>query len=102
MALPTALPTALSASPSARTREQVARLFHRAAFGATVGEIDQWAAKGYEATVDHLLDFASSSTRVDDSGGDVLGSGIRPFDGLGESGGAIESAQRWWLNRMAT
>ena len=28
-------PTALLASPKARTREQMARLFHRAAFGAT-------------------------------------------------------------------
>ena len=97
-----ALLTALSASPSARTREQVARLFHRAAFGATVGEIDQWAAKGYDATVEHLLDFGTSSTRVDDLGGDGLGSGVAPIDLTGAGDATVESAQRWWLNRMAT
>jgi uncharacterized protein (DUF1800 family) len=95
-------PTALLASPKARTREQVARLFHRAAFGATAGEIEQWAAKGYEATVDHLLSFTSSATRTDALGGGALGAGVAPFDGIGGGEVTVESAQRWWLNRMAT
>src|SRR2546430_101853 len=95
-------PTALLASPKARTREQVARLFHRAAFGATTSEIEQWATKGYEATVDHLLSFGSSATRTDALGGGALGAGVAPFDGLGGGEATVESAQRWWLNRMAT
>jgi hypothetical protein len=95
-------PTALLASPKARSREQVARLFHRAAFGATVGEIDQWAAKGYEATVDHLLTFPRSSTRLDDSAGGPGGFASFPLGDIGGGNGTLVGIQRWWLNRMGT
>jgi hypothetical protein len=95
-------PTALLASPKARTREQVARLFHRAAFGATVGEIDQWATKGYEAAVDHLLTFPRSSTRLDDSASGPSGTALFPFADIGGGNGTLLGIQRWWLNRMGT
>src|SRR5436309_13691707 len=95
-------PTALLASPKARTREQVARLFHRAAFGATTSEIEQWATKGYEATVDHLLSFGSSATLTDALVGGVLGAGFAPFVWLGVGEAPVDMVQRWCLNRMVT
>jgi hypothetical protein len=54
---------AASAPAAQVTQEQrsVARLFHRAGFGATVDEINTCAAQGYSTAVDHLVDFAPAS-----------------------------------------
>jgi uncharacterized protein (DUF1800 family) len=80
-------------------RHRVARLLSRAGFGASVAEIDQWAAKGYDATVDHLLAFPPAAGRADDA--EVLaletaapGNKAENFD--------LTPYQRWWLTRMAT
>ncbi len=81
------------------TRRRVARLFARAGFGATVAEIDQWAAAGYTATVDHLLGFTTSAGRADDLEAMAL-------QQVAQSGDANNPTpqpyQRWWLQRMAT
>lgn len=57
----------LPASAAAPERRRVARLFHRAGFGDTVEVIEEWAAEGYVATVDHLLTFTPASQRADDA-----------------------------------
>ena len=79
-------------------RRRVARLFHRAGFGASAAEIDQWAASGYAAAVDHLLAFPPAAGRADEV--DVLaqeaGAPAAALDGFDMS-----PYQRWWLSRMA-
>jgi uncharacterized protein (DUF1800 family) len=85
-------------------RHRVARLFARAAFGATSTEIDTWTARGYSATVDHLLSFAPAGGRVDD----LEVEGIAEAGQLADQPGYysypvdITQFQGWWLNRMAT
>jgi uncharacterized protein (DUF1800 family) len=80
-------------------RQRVARLLRRAGFGASVAEIDEWTAKGYAATVEHLLAFPPAGGRPDDA--EVLaletaapGNKAEGFD--------LTPYQRWWLSRMAT
>lgn len=89
-------------APTAPTAEQrrVARLFARAGFGATVAEIDQWAAAGYAATVDHLLGFATSAGRPDDV--EVIALQTAARLGGPKNPPNDEPYQRWWLQRMAT
>ncbi|HEX3606169.1 MAG TPA: DUF1800 domain-containing protein [Candidatus Dormibacteraeota bacterium] len=81
-------------------RRRVARLFARAGFGATVAEIDQWAAAGYAATVDHLLSFTTANGRPDDL--EVLA--LQEVASVGDDKNPPNSQpyQRWWLQRMAT
>ena len=86
------------AAPEAE-RRRVARLFHRAGFGATTAVIDQWAAKGYAAAVDGLLAYPPAAGRPDEAEVLAVVTGapsneIEAFD--------MSTYQRWWLDRMAT
>jgi uncharacterized protein (DUF1800 family) len=81
-------------------RRRVARLFARAGFGATVAEVDQWAAAGYTATVDHLLGFATSAGRSDDLEALALQQTGQADDPKAPPN--PEPYQRWWLQRMAS
>jgi hypothetical protein len=80
-------------------RQRMARLFERAGFGATVGEIDQWTAKGYTAAVDHLLSFPPAGERADDARAqsDEASTPNNASDGFD-----LSLYQRRWLERMAT
>ncbi len=79
-------------------RRRVARLLHRAGFGDTVEVIDEWAAKGYVATVDHLLSFAPASGRPDEAVR-VAQEGSQPVNEL--EAYDLTPLARMWLNRMA-
>jgi uncharacterized protein (DUF1800 family) len=86
------------AAPEAE-RRRVARLFHRAGFGATTAVIDKWAAKGYAAAVEGLLAYPPAAGRPDDAEVLAVVTGapsneIEAFD--------MSTYQRWWLDRMAT
>ena len=96
MGMPVAVPTGTATEAE---RRRVARLFHRAGFGATVDEIDRWAAQGYPAAVEHLLSFTPASTRADEAEVAALEGGapvnrVERFD--------MSTFVRWWLDRMAT
>lgn len=96
MGIPVAVPVGTATDAQ---RRRVARLFHRAGFGATVDDIDRWAAQGYEATVEHLLSFPPAATRADEAEAAALEGGapvnrIERFD--------MSTFVRWWLDRMAT
>jgi uncharacterized protein (DUF1800 family) len=87
-----------SSAAAAGVRRRVARLFHRAAFGATVEEIDRWATLGYAAAVDHLLAFPPAAGRPDDAEVLALDADLP----VGEIDGFdLTPLQRWWLTRMA-
>ena len=81
----------------------VARLYGRAAFGATAADLDRWTGKLYVDVVDHLLDVPPLGQRpaVDDAlrialeRGDTLDGGSRIIF-------LIEQGQQWWLERMRT
>lgn len=81
----------------------VARLFGRAAFGATAADLDRWTGKRYVDVVDDLLDIPPLAQRpaFDDAlrvalqRGDTLDGGSRIFY-------FIEQGQQWWLERMRT
>ena len=79
-------------------RRRVARLLHRAGFGDSVEVIDQWATKGYVATVDHLLSFPRASSRPDEAVR-VAQEGSAPANEL--DGYDITPLARMWLSRMA-
>jgi len=79
---------------SAASRADVARLFGRAAFGATAAQLDQWQGKPYAAVVDHLLNVPDPATR-----GVALDDVSRV---VAEVGHNLPLAQSWWLRRMQT
>src|SRR5918996_1666472 len=87
-----------AAAPAAPDRRGGARLLHRAGFGDSVEVIDQWAAKGYVATVDHLLSFPRASSRPDEAVR-VAQEGSAPANAL--DGYDITPLARMWLSRMA-
>jgi uncharacterized protein (DUF1800 family) len=64
-----------------------------------VAEIDQWAAKGYAATVEHLLGFPPAGGRADDAEVVALETGAPANKAEGLD---LTPYQRWWLTRMAT
>jgi uncharacterized protein (DUF1800 family) len=86
------------AAPEAE-RRRVARLFHRAGFGATTAVIDQWAAKGYAAAVDGLLAYPATTGRPDEAEVLALVTGAPAAE---VNGFDMSTYQRWWLDRMAT
>ena len=72
----------------------IAHLLRRAGFGANRQQLDAYAAKGYQATVDELLDFAEPHSMADD-----LIRRYHPDQSAGfESGGAGSS----WLYRLVS
>ncbi|HEY3238293.1 MAG TPA: DUF1800 domain-containing protein [Acidimicrobiia bacterium] len=96
--MPTGAPAAPTTAAPEPERRRVARLLHRAGFGDKVEVIDQWAAKGYVATVDHLLSFPPASTRPDETVR-VAQEGSAPANEL--DGYDITPLARMWLSRMA-
>src|SRR4051812_47509892 len=83
------------------TRDEIARLFGRAGFGATSAVLDQWTGKPYADAVASLVDIPSPSGRraqADDARRAALvQAGAQRIDD-----GTIRQAQRWWLERMRT
>jgi uncharacterized protein (DUF1800 family) len=76
------------------SRADVARLFGRAAFGASAAQLDQWQGKPYSSVVDHLLTIPDPATRnpaTDDVTRQVA-----------EVGHNLQLAQSWWMGRMQT
>jgi uncharacterized protein (DUF1800 family) len=79
------------------TRDDVARLFGRAAFGATGPDHDRWAGKPYDDMVASLFPPGPPGTvgrapQADEAVRTELEHGTTD----------IASAQRWWLDRMRT
>ena len=72
----------------------IAHLMRRAGFGATRGELDAYASKGYEATVEDLLNPPDTEWLGDDM--------VRRFDL--EASGMINApgSSRHWVYRMIT
>ena len=76
------------------SRADVARLFGRAAFGASAAQLDQWQGKPYATVVDHLLNVPDPAIRqlaTDDV--------TRLAAELGHN---LPLAQSWWMRRMQT
>jgi uncharacterized protein (DUF1800 family) len=86
-------------SLSAATRDEIARLFGRASFGATAADLDAWTGKPYADAVSSLVDIPAPSGRrpqTDDAQRATLIQG-----GTNQtSDGQVRSAQKWWLERM--
>ena len=95
---PAGAPAAPAPAVPEPERRRVARLLHRAGFGDNVEVIDQWAAKGYVATVDHLLSFPPASTRPDEAAR-VAQEGSQPANEI--EGYDLTPLARMWLSRMA-
>lgn len=79
------------------TRDDIARLFGRAAFGATGADLDAWQGKPYADVVASLF-----------PPGPVGTAGRTPFADeavrltLTQQKNDVAQAQRWWLERMRT
>ncbi len=99
------------------TRQDVARLFARAAFGATTQDLDTWAGRPYVDAVEHLLNVPALDNRVppapDEAERLVLEripehDPHRTFREFGIDIGplrlttAVELAGQWWMERMRT
>jgi len=83
-------------------QQQVARLFRRAAFGASVDTVNQWAAQGYTATVDHLLSFMPAAQRPDNAEVILAQQMATGDDTQSQSSRNLRLFAQWWFNRMAT
>ncbi|MEY2472698.1 MAG: hypothetical protein QOK28_2027, partial [Actinomycetota bacterium] len=88
-------------SSAQATRDDIARLFGRAAFGATPADLDAWTGKPYADAVSFLVDIPAPSGRraqPDDTRRNALvQTGANHTDD-----GTIRLAQKWWLERMRT
>ncbi len=88
---------------SEATRDEIARLFGRAAFGATAADLDMWAGRPYAEAVDALLNIPAMDNRSPQSDEArriaVEQSSTGKYD---RNSGAIRMAQVWWLERMRT
>ena len=77
---------------TAATREDVARLYNRAAFGATKNDLDVWTGRDYDQVVDALfppatpvpIPLSDEAARVQQE--------TNQYD--------LQPAQKWWLERM--
>jgi uncharacterized protein (DUF1800 family) len=88
-------------SAAQATRDDIARLFGRAAFGATPADLDQWTGKPYADAVSSLVDIPAPSGRRAQA--DVARRGALVQTGANHTDdGTIRVAQRWWLERMRT
>ena len=74
-------------------RQLISHLLRRAGFGATPGELDQYAQLGYQGAVEQLLNY--ERIRDDLPAFDVSNEPTKGRKGIGE-------LQQWWLNRMLT
>lgn len=90
-------------STSAATRDEIARLFGRAAFGATAPQLDMWAGRPYADAVDTLVNIPAMDGRSPQPDEArriaVEKSGTGKYE---RYSGAIRLAQVWWLERMRT
>ena len=85
------------------SRGDVARLFGRAAFGATAADLDTWTGKKYDDVVSFLVDIPGVDQRVpafDDARRVTLDRGGSLDGGIGFL--PLDQAQFWWLDRMRT
>ena len=89
------------------TRQDVSRLFARAAFGATAQDLDTWTGRPYAEVVDSLLDVPALDGReptADEAERlyhQNLSETVSSFS-LGLLTAAVEEAGRWWIERMRT
>jgi hypothetical protein len=88
-------------SSAAATRDEIARLFGRAAFGATPADLDQWTGKPYADAVSSLVDIAAPAGRGL-QGDDANRVTIERAGQNNTDRGGIGVAQKWWLERMRT
>ncbi|HUR78918.1 MAG TPA: DUF1800 domain-containing protein [Acidimicrobiales bacterium] len=88
-------------STAAATREEIARLFGRAAFGATAADIDAWTGRPWPDAVSALIDIAAPAGRGV-QGDDAQRVTIERAGQNNTDVGAIRLAQKWWLERMRT
>ncbi|MGH2710595.1 MAG: DUF1800 domain-containing protein [Actinomycetota bacterium] len=91
------------------TRQDVSRLFARAAFGATAEDLDTWAGRPYAEVVDSLLNVPAldGRTPTSDEAERILMENneeiVRGLDlGVITLTNGVEQAGRWWLERMRT
>lgn len=91
------------------TRQDVSRLFARAAFGATAQDLDAWDGKPYAEVVEHLLNVPALDGRppAPDEAERLIFENVEEYDPGRELGvyvltPAVERAGRWWLERMRT
>jgi uncharacterized protein DUF1800 len=85
------------------SRHDVARLFGRAAFGATAADLDTWSGKPYEDIVSFLVDIPGVDDRLpafDDARRVFLDQTFGLDAGIGFF--PLDQAQFWWLDRMRT
>lgn len=82
------------------SRQDVARLLGRAAFGATAADLDAWTGKPYFELVESLLTPSDlGSLEFDDS--TRFTNTLTGMYADRETGGfQLEQAQMWWLERM--
>jgi uncharacterized protein (DUF1800 family) len=71
-------------------RQLVAHLLRRAGFGSTAAELDSYAALGFDAAVDRLLNYESVDTTQFDADLQAKNYDLSRLDGC----------QNWWLYRM--
>jgi uncharacterized protein (DUF1800 family) len=86
---------------AAGTREEIARLFGRAAFGATAADLDAWTGRPYADAVSSLLDFPPLGDRGA-AADDTQRAGIERLGQNGTNAEAVRPAVKWWLERMRT
>jgi uncharacterized protein (DUF1800 family) len=86
------------AGPNA-TREDVARLLGRAAFGATAADLAAWTGQPYASLVDHLLNLPAGPVRLPQLD-DVSRLGLEQR-GMTDNT-PVQAMRQWWLERMRT
>ena len=94
----------LRAADAPATRQDVSRLFARAAFGATAADLDRWAGQPYEAAVENLLNVPALDTRAlaaDEAERIALENSSDPV-GLADLYAGVRQAGQWWVERMRT
>jgi uncharacterized protein (DUF1800 family) len=86
---------------AAASRDEIARLFGRAAFGATAADLDAWTGKPYADAVNSLVDIPPRDSRGLASD-DAARVGIIQAGQNNTNMTGIRSAAKWWLERMRT
>ena len=81
--------------PTNATRAEIARLFGRAAFGASAEQLQIWSQRPYADAVYALVDVPPPPRKDDDFFGEVRRESIQIL-------GNGETAPQWWLERMRT
>ena len=79
--------------PTNATRAEIARLFGRAAFGASAEQLQIWSQRPYADAVYALVDVPPPPRKDDDFFGEVRRESIQIL-------GNGETAPQWWLERM--